>query len=380
MHFREWFVLSESVESNLENWLETWSAYLEKNDPVTLLEVKETIESILNNFAKQTMLKTALTDTTATDKNHDNQNYLRYLVGYATTKPNFRIEDLKRALDAIDWMLQNGKLTNAQAGTIGWYKVGKNATQYMKEKQEAELEALKPSKTKMAKMKKVGEAFDELTPEVQEGKLTLYLIKGVNPENKEEVSRKHMLLCKYGKDTDWCTADPTGTYHEEYAKNNIFILHKNGKPAYQFAEVAGDVEESTLQFKNTKDDDVFVVDLATFNFLLKHRRKEFIYYTLIPTVDGGGATKINDQLKSIIYKNYGKWFNDKFLFDDINWLGQPKLARNTIKLITNDINDFEELYNYVVVDPDDSEEGNNELLTINPEFMDFFDELDISVD
>lgn len=379
MHFKEWLLITESVETNLENWLKTWSTYLEKKDPATLLEVTETIKSILNNFGKQTMLKTALADTTATGKNHDNQNYLRYLVGYATTKPNFRIEDLKRALDAIDWMLQNGKLTNAQAVAIGWYKVGKNATQYMKEKQEAELEALKPSKTKMAKMKKVGEAFDELTPEVKEGKFTLYLIKGVNPENKEEVSRKHMLLCKYGKDTDWCTADPTGTYHEEYAKNNIFILHKNGKPAYQFAEVNEDVDKSTLQFKNTKDDDVVVVDLATFNFLLKHRRKEFDYYTLIPTVDGGEATKINQQLKLLIYKHYGKWFNEQFLYDRSNWLNEAELARNTIKLITTDINDFEDLYNYVV-NPDFSEDGTEELLKINPEFMDFFDELDISVD
>lgn len=379
MQFREWFVLSESIESNLENWLKTWSAYLEKKDPATLLEVKETIKSILNNFGKQTMLKTALTDTTATGKNHDNQNYLRYLVGYATTKNNFRIEDLKRALDAIDWMLQNGKLTNAQVSTIGWYKVGKNATQYMKEKQEAELEALKPSKTKMDKMKKVGEAFDELTPEVKEGEFTLYLVKGVNPENKEEVSKKHMLLCKYGKDTDWCTADPTGTYHEEYAKNNIFILHKNGKPAYQFAEVNEDVDKSTLQFKNTKDEDVVVVDLTTFNFLLKHRRKEFDYYTLIPTVDGGEATKINQQLKLLIYKHYGKWFDEQFSYDESNWLSEAELARNTIKLITNDINDFEKLY-YILVNPDDTEEGTEELLKINPEFMDFFDELDISVD
>ena len=379
MQFKQWLILSESVETNLENWLKTWSAYLEKNDPDTMSQVKETIESILENLAKQTMLKMALTNTKVTGKKHDNQNYLRYLVGYATTKPNFRIEDLQRALDAVDWMLQTNKLTNTQAGTIGWYKVGKNASEYIKEKQAAGIEAAQPSNTQIRKMKKAGEAFDELTPVVKEGEFTLYLIKGVDSENKAEVSRKHMLLCKYGKDTDWCTADPTGTYHEDYAKNNIFILYKNGKPAYQFADTQQSVDDDTLQFKDTKDDDIFVVDLLTFNFLLKHNQKELIFYTLIPDLSEDGATKINDEFKRLIYKNYGKWFNDEYLFANNDWGNQHKMARKTIRLITKNMNDFETLYGYLT-NSDDLEDGTDELLEINPKFIKYLNKLDISAD
>jgi hypothetical protein len=302
MQFKQWLILSESVQANLKNWLDSWAAYLQKNDPDTLKEVKPVIDSMLVDTNKQNMIKQALTSTTST-KNHDNQNYFRYLIGFATTKPNFRVEDLQRALDAVDWMLQTNKLTNTQASTAGWYNVGKNAPEYIKEKETEGIIAAQPSKTQQLKMKKAGIAPDELTPIAKSKEYKLYMVNGVDPENKAEVNKKHMMLCKYGKGSNWCTADPTGTYHEQYAKNNIFILHQNDQPMYQFAKVQDDVNHDTLQFMNKNDQLICVVEPSSFKFLLEHTPYEVEFYNLIPDLSDS-FIKMTTEAKKVIFKNY----------------------------------------------------------------------------
>ena len=113
--------------------------------------------------------------------------------------------------------------------------------------------------------------------------------------------------------------------------------------------------------------------------MLKHNQKELIFYTLIPDLSEDGATKINDEFKRLIYKNYGKWFNDEYLFADNDWGNQHKMARKTIRLITKNMNDFETLYGYLT-NSDDLEDGTEELLEINPKFIKYLNKLDISAD
>ena len=45
---------------------------------------------------------------------------------------------------------------------------------------------------------------------------------------------RHAFLCRYGRNTEWCTASPDGDYHADYGDRDIYIVHINDKPEYQF--------------------------------------------------------------------------------------------------------------------------------------------------
>jgi ankyrin repeat protein len=60
-------------------------------------------------------------------------------------------------------------------------------------------------------------------------------------------------LCKYGKDTNWCTASASGTFHAIYADRNIYIVHIDDKPAYQFMDCSEGDTDNRCQFHDAKN-------------------------------------------------------------------------------------------------------------------------------
>lgn len=53
-------------------------------------------------------------------------------------------------------------------------------------------------------------------------------------ENYKKARRR--LLCKLGKNTAWCTAAPDGKHSDDYLNEDIYVVHENNKPLYQFSK------------------------------------------------------------------------------------------------------------------------------------------------
>ena len=139
-----------------------------------------------------------------------NVNHVKFLLGFIKSKPAAMTEDYERALDTLFWAISGNKISNAKFGAES-YNIGKNEIQRLfREKDEEEA----PSKRAELKEKKEGLAPD-IAPKYEEGNIKCYLIDKVDSnlseeEQKEKTAYRHKLLCKYGKDTGWCTASPSG--------------------------------------------------------------------------------------------------------------------------------------------------------------------------
>jgi hypothetical protein len=81
----------------------------------------------------------------------------------------------------------------------------------------------------------------------QSGNIKIYFSEKAVPENEKEelensnkltkhpaIVARHAFLCRYGRNTEWCTASPDGDYHADYADKDVYIVHINDKPEYQF--------------------------------------------------------------------------------------------------------------------------------------------------
>lgn len=251
MNFKEWLLLSESIEVNFDTFIEDIKNYAQPNE----LELK-TIQ--VNDKQKQLIID-ALKKA-----NQEKQEYLKYLLGFLKNKPNALPEDLDRSLDAIKWAITTNKLNKRQIATDGWYNTGKNSNELIKQR---DAEASQPSKRQEKRELKSGQAQD-LTPIIVSEPYKIYFIPKIKDDRiktedelndfvKTQPSKdRHKLLCKYGKDTGWCTASPTGTYHGAYAHRDIYIVHENDKPLYQFSGCIHGVDkkdDDDCQFMDTND-------------------------------------------------------------------------------------------------------------------------------
>ena len=247
INFREYFYLYESIDQNFDQWLIDLKTHARPDESeIKTFNIPDNKKQFIINTLKS--------------KNVENKQYMKYLLGFATTPQSSHIEDYDRAVDTLKWFIQTNRLTKAQVEADGWFNTGKRTTELTREKDQI----LNPtSKTKEKKEKKLGIAED-ISPLFQSGNIKIYFSPKAtnqrryntgNDENAEkpEIKARHKILCKYGKDTDWCTASPTGTFHAMYADRNIYIVHIDDKPAYQFMDCTAEDTDDRCQFHDANN-------------------------------------------------------------------------------------------------------------------------------
>jgi hypothetical protein len=190
-------------------------------------------------------------------------------------------EDLELAIDVTKKRIDSRDLPKSEIGVKGWFKIGQEAKEKVEEYIKASQEL---SNRKERKLRKSGETLEDdkkliqlvatdgdlklyFLPEKDEG--ILYHMSGDNQEYNNLVRARKRVLCSYGKGTKWCTAVPDGDYHESYIENNIYIIHENDKPKYQFVSCL-DKGEDNHQFMDVEDDPVKELDIKYYNFLKKY--------------------------------------------------------------------------------------------------------------
>ena len=247
MNFKTWLLLTESIEQNFNQWIEDIKKYAQPNElELKTINVDEKQKELIIQALKKA--------------NQEKQEYLKYLLGFVKNKPHALPEDFDRSLDAIKWAITTNKINKQQISSDGWYNTGKKAQDIIRMKDEEDSSV---SKRQIVRDKKSGISSD-LTPEFVSGSFKIYFIpkitdQKIKEDKLEEFSKlkianeRHKIFCKYGKGTGWCTASPTGTYHANYAHRDIYVVHENDKPVFQFTGCTKQDIDDTCQFMDVED-------------------------------------------------------------------------------------------------------------------------------
>jgi hypothetical protein len=292
LNFREWFYFNESIEANIDIWI---SGVIDPKRPDGTPIPLPDNEAELNNFQVNQQQKQLMVDNlnkfdlsnpvdSGKRKLKITANHVKFLLGFIKSKPQALTEDYERALDALFWAFSSNRVTKQVFGTDS-YNIGKNIQRYIEEKDREE----GPSKREEEREKKEGKAHD-IDPLHQEGNIKCYYLPKIKSdlsedEKKKAISERHKLLCKYGKNTGWCTASPSGTYHEIYKYDEIYIIHDDSIPVYQFVHCTKTVKSKNCQFMDINDkmpnDDEFIkMKPSVYKFIKKYFPKVFEFYRL----------------------------------------------------------------------------------------------------
>ena len=290
LNFREWLYFNESIEANIDIWI---NGVIDPKKPDGTPIPLPPNEAELNNFRVTNQQKQLMVDNlnkfdlsnpvdSGKRKLKITTNHVKFLLGFIKSKPQALTEDYERALDALFWALSSNRVTKQVFG-VESYNIGKNIQSYIEEKDREE----GPSKREEKRDKKQGKA-DDIDPLYQEGNIKCYYlpkIKSDLSEREKEISERHKLLCKYGKNTGWCTASPSGTYHEIYLYDEIYIIHDNNIPIYQFVHCTKTGKNNHCQFMDINDkmpsqDGFIKMKASVYKFIKKYFPEVFEYYKL----------------------------------------------------------------------------------------------------
>ena len=279
MIFKEWLLLNENIESNFDDWLKAIIKYAKLNEKDILWALGLDDDGLSPLLAEKSIIIRVLGR-----KHLENLNWLSFSIGYLSVKRRFQEEDLELAIDVTKRRIDNRELPKSEIGQKGWMEIGKEAqthvTEYLRSQQEL-------SNRQKLKLKKSGDTLEEDDDLIKlianENDLKLYYLPKVidksNTEqnykqletNKTQIEGRKRILCKYGKGTDWCTANPSGEYDRYYAVNDIYIVHENDIPKYQFTSC---LTGGSPQFMDVKDNHVTDMELKVKELLEKHVLKE----------------------------------------------------------------------------------------------------------
>ena len=253
MNFKQWILSEESIEQNFDKWIED----IKKNagpKESEIISMKNWIDDKKIQFIKNALKK----------KKQENKQYLKYLIGFANTPQASFQEDYERAIDTIQWFITTNKMTKKQIEDQGWFNVGKQANELIKQKNQI---VNTVSATQAKKERKAGKSGD-LPIVAQSGNIKIYFSEKAVPENEKEelensnlltkhpaIVARHAFLCRYGRNTEWCTASPDGDYHADYADKDVYIVHINDKPEYQFMGCTYDNPCENEQFQDSNNEE-----------------------------------------------------------------------------------------------------------------------------
>lgn len=331
-------LINENVEENFDNWLDVLIKYAKnpkEKDIVTLFQDYHSKWAAGVWRAAET--KRIIIDVLK-EKNLQNLNWFSFCVGYKSGKNNFRKEDLELAIDVTKRMIDSGEITKLEIGSKGWLKIGiesnDNIAKHL-EKQN-QLSNREAERRKKRGESDLDEAFVKLL--VQEDNIKIYylprLITGgsnsyvdedeedddyeVSPHwiktNKQKVNKRHQILCNLGKNTKWCTAQPSWDAHEGYIADDIYIIHENDQAMYQFVSCVNSNPDNR-QFMDVSDDDVKSLEQPMFGILNKYLKRETGCYNLkefLTSVEG--MENLADMhsvdfisINRLFTKNRGQW-------------------------------------------------------------------------
>ena len=343
MNFYELYnLINENVEENFDNWLDVLIKYAKnpkEKDIVTLFQdyhSKSAAARMSAGVWRAAETKRIIIDVLK-EKNLQNLNWFSFCVGYWSGKNNFRKEDLELAIDVTKRMIDSGEITKLEIGSKGWLKIGiesnDNIAKHL-EKQN-QLSNREAERRKKRGESDLDEAFVKLL--VQEDNIKIYylprLITGgsngyvdedeeddyeVSPHwiktNKQKVNKRHQILCNLGKNTKWCTAQPSWDAHEGYITDDIYIIHENDQAMYQFVSCANSNPDDR-QFMDVSDNDVKSLEQPMFGILNKYLKRETGCYNLkefLTSVEG--MENLSDihsvdfiSINRLFTKNHGKW-------------------------------------------------------------------------
>lgn len=324
MIFKEWLLLNENIEENFEDWLKILVKYAKPNE-------KEKIEVIADLLSSEGETNKAfninikkITISVLKEKNLQNFNWFSFCMGYFSVK-HYRKEDLELAIDVTKRMIDSREITKPEIGQKGWFKIGEEAKGHV---DDYLLNQQRMSNRSSLKMKKKGETTNEnsyISLVAQENDLKLYHLRGLygptninlvteeGPEELEkEIKERKFVLCKYGKGTKWCTANPTGNYDRAYAHNNIFIVHKNDEPIYQFTSCKDmDGWDEEPQFMDVDDNNVDSLTSNVYKFLNKYAEKETRCFNIEEDIDSVESFASKENIEKVSNHSILKLMKDK---------------------------------------------------------------------
>lgn len=293
MIFKEWLLLNENIEANIDDWLKAIVKYAKPNERDMLYHLGISPDStpeqsqagdIVHEFKNRLIRWKYIIIRVLGKKHLENFKWLSFSIGYLVAK-TFHEEDLELAIDVTKRRIDNRELLKSEIEQKGWMTIGREAQKYVTEYLRAQQEL---SNRQKLKLKKSGDSLEEDESLIKllanEGDLKLYYLPKVIDKskdveqnynqlvtNKSQIEGRKRILCKYGKGTDWCTANPTGEYDRYYANNDIYIVHENDVPKYQFTSC---LTGGSPQFMDVKDNYVTDMELKVKELLEKHVLKE----------------------------------------------------------------------------------------------------------
>jgi hypothetical protein len=203
------------------------------------------------NKSQEKQISNLLKDT---NKKH-HQFYIDFFLGYLKNKPKALKEDLQHAFDVASFYRDKPErfdfknLKPVDLGDKKFVDISNAHKEYLKTK----------NKSKMQVAKRNGELVDGINIDVlyEDAEFKLYFIPRLKKNySPEQLDQQHLKFCVVGKDTEWCTANPDGSYYEEYATDDIYTFHHNGKPYLQF-----NVKNNKIsQMMNVQDDPMKIID------------------------------------------------------------------------------------------------------------------------
>lgn len=247
--FKQWLLFIESIEENFDDWLESIKSYAKPN------------ESELKSF-----------EVTPEQKNHiiaalkrarkENQDYLKLLLGVASQSTHAMEEDYDAAINIITQLLAEKDkdnqplLTKQQIAAKGWFNTGKETLTTLNDQLNTHLQSkIGKRQELLAKKRGLG---DEVEPIYNEDGITIYHLPPLKNLSQEELKKRHKIYCKYGVGTKWCTAQPSWDAFKSYVDKDIYILHKNGQPMYQWVDYASPKAKQFMNIYNAKP--IFIGD------------------------------------------------------------------------------------------------------------------------
>jgi hypothetical protein len=298
MIFKEWLLLNENIEANIDDWLEAIVKYAKPNERDMLYHLgispdtpeqsstpgRWALGDIVYEFNNRLSGWKHIIIKVLGEKQLENLNWLSFSIGYLVAK-TFHEEDLELAIDVTKRRIDNRELPKSEIGQKGWMTIGREAQRYVTEYLRSQQEL---SNRQKLKLKKSGDTLEEdenlIKLIANENNLKLYYLPKVIDKsndaeqnynqletNKTQIEGRKRILCKYGKGTDWCTANPSGEYDRYYAANDIYIIHENDVPKYQFTSC---LTGGSPQFMDVKDNYVTDMELKLKELLEKHVLKE----------------------------------------------------------------------------------------------------------
>ena len=246
--FKQWLYFTESVEENFDEWLESIKSYAKPNEAaLRTIQIGPNQKKLIIDVLKE--------------KRKENQDFMKLLLGVFHANPESMKEDLEAAVDIINKLLMekdkdnNPIHTKKEIAADGWFNTGTKVLTQLNDKLNQHLQS-KVGKRQELLAKKKGLSQD-LEPIYNENGIKIYHFPPLTDKDPTAMANRHKQYCRYGKETRWCTAQPSWEAYKDYLDNDIYVLHDHDVPMYQWVKA----RQKNAQFMDIKNQrPVFIID------------------------------------------------------------------------------------------------------------------------